>query len=530
MRFLKKLAASVALIAQLVIAGNAIAQAMPATIFNPTSVASGWSYDPSTQGMRDLRELLPIEGCNAPGGLTRITDRDESDSAPFWCGTPPHCLAENTNGADACVFVPYCRREPRYNPSGISGGNGCRDPEDLRCVSSGAPPEGGKCLKTCWDSSRILFSEACPPQCSTDSKGNTTCIYDSPPSLPPRTPPGYVPAPTPTPKPTPTPTPTPTKLSCPAGSGSFEACVFSWPTTAHAGFTSVGSINGTPGTLAATCNDGTWTGVVVSCTPTIPKKSCPSGSVNFEACVFSWPTTAHAGFTSVSSTNGTPGTLSATCNDGTWTGIVSTCTPPPTVCPDGSVVPAGTGCPTPVQYCPDGITVMPKNGVCPQPTKICPPGVVVPLSQPCPTTPDLTKTCPDGSVILATDACTPPPPPPPTKTCPDGSVIPASAACWTPPPASASKTCPDGSVIPASAACVPPPPVNTACVPINIGCGSITVADAEAKAAAAGATCFTIIAVSGHDFFPASCVQYPENPQPTCYEASYVSAGACVGG
>lgn len=43
--------------------------------------------------------------------------------------------------------------------------------------------------------------------------------------------------------------------------------------------------------------------------------------------------------------------------------------------------------------------------------------------------PPATQTCPDGSVILATDDCAAPPPPPATQTCPDGSVILATEYC-----------------------------------------------------------------------------------------------------
>jgi hypothetical protein len=50
----------------------------------------------------------------------------------------------------------------------------------------------------------------------------------------------------------------------------------------------------------------------------------------------------------------------------------------------------------------------------------------------------------------------PPPPPPPTQTCPDGSVIPATDTCPSPPPPT--QTCPDGSVIPATETCPSPPP------------------------------------------------------------------------
>jgi hypothetical protein len=42
-----------------------------------------------------------------------------------------------------------------------------------------------------------------------------------------------------------------------------------------------------------------------------------------------------------------------------------------------------------------------------------PPPVVLPPPPPPPAPPPATQTCPDGSVILATDACPAPPPPPP---------------------------------------------------------------------------------------------------------------------
>lgn len=111
----------------------------------PPPAYTGWSHDPAKQGMIDLRAAMPIEGCNAPGGLVRITDSDEPGSAQFWCGTPPECLAVGTAYNESCKFVPYCRRDPRGNPAGAPGANGCRDPEDLICVSTGLHPVGGKC-------------------------------------------------------------------------------------------------------------------------------------------------------------------------------------------------------------------------------------------------------------------------------------------------------------------------------------------------------------------------------------------------
>jgi hypothetical protein len=69
------------------------------------------------------------------------------------------------------------------------------------------------------------------------------------------------------------------------------------------------------------------------------------------------------------------------------------------------------------------------------------------------------KLCPDGTRVRKNVTCpapTPPPPPPPaTKTCPDGSVIPATQRLpgTLPPPPPATQTCPAASVIPASSIC-----------------------------------------------------------------------------
>lgn len=450
MRILKKLAAGIVLIAQLASVGNAIAQAMPATVFEPTSQpGGGWSYDPSKEGMRDLFEMLPIEGCNAPGGLTRITDRDEADSAPFWCGPAPHCLAEGTNGVDACTFVPYCRREPRGSPSGIPGANGCRDPEDLRCVSSGAQPEGGRCLKTCWDGSRILFSSACPPQtvCSTDALGATTCttIYDTPPSAQPRTPP------------TPIPGPAPDPLGCFGGSGAYEACFFTLAATEHNQTQTVASSSGVNGSLSAVCNNGGWTITSISCDastvmpttpPTTPSgpaplpRDCGGDTFTKQSCVFQWLDTPHGASISVSPVFGGTGTLTATCKDGSWINRLASCTPvEDQKCPDGTA-PVNGSC---LKTCDNGSRI-PQNQVCPPPTQTCWDGTVISVYQACP--PQL-KTCPDGTVVSVYQVC----PEPQFQTCPDGSVIPASAVC-----PEAMKTCPDGSVIPASAVCYTPPP------------------------------------------------------------------------
>ena len=108
------------------------------------AMAESWSYDPAKQGMHDLSQLMPIDGCNAPGGLQRISDIDEPTSTAFWCGTPPECLSIDTAPELACRYVPYCHREPRGDPKGIPGASGCRDPEDLRC-KSGAMPVNGRC-------------------------------------------------------------------------------------------------------------------------------------------------------------------------------------------------------------------------------------------------------------------------------------------------------------------------------------------------------------------------------------------------
>lgn len=107
---------------------------------------SGWSMDPSKQGMRDLRSVRPIEGCMAPGGLQRIISSDEPGSGAFWCGTPPYCLTQAAvPGNWHCTIVQYSRRDPRGDPNGRPGANPVRNPEDLRCVNTGNPPVNGQC-------------------------------------------------------------------------------------------------------------------------------------------------------------------------------------------------------------------------------------------------------------------------------------------------------------------------------------------------------------------------------------------------
>lgn len=107
----------------------------------------GWWYDPGRHGMQDLRTLKPIEGCNVPGGLQRITSSDEpGQSAQFWCGPPPYCLTDAAlPGSWNCTVVPFSRREPRGDPSGTPSANPVRDPDDLRCVNTGLPPISGRC-------------------------------------------------------------------------------------------------------------------------------------------------------------------------------------------------------------------------------------------------------------------------------------------------------------------------------------------------------------------------------------------------
>src|SRR6218665_2723952 len=147
-----------------------------------------WTYDPAKEGMADLRAILPIEGCNVPGGLQGISDRDEPSSVPFWSGTPPHCLNVGLAHADSCVFIKHCRRDPRYDPNGAPGANGCRDPEDLICVGSGAHPEGGYCLQTGSDGSRIPFPQASPPPPQPPAPRPPTPTRPAPPVTPPVTP------------------------------------------------------------------------------------------------------------------------------------------------------------------------------------------------------------------------------------------------------------------------------------------------------------------------------------------------------
>lgn len=107
---------------------------------------TGWSYNPAKEGMKDLFQMRPIEGCNVAGGLQPITSSDEGDSAMFWCGTPPYCLTQPAIAAgEQCTILQYARRNPRYDPNGTPGANGVRDPDDLRCSNTGLPPINGRC-------------------------------------------------------------------------------------------------------------------------------------------------------------------------------------------------------------------------------------------------------------------------------------------------------------------------------------------------------------------------------------------------
>lgn len=118
------------------------AQAQPAQ----GTPGSGWSMDPSRQGMQDLRAVRPIEGCMTPGGLQRIISSDEPGSGAFWCGTPPYCLTQAAvPGNWHCTIVQYSRRDPRGDPNGRPGANPVRNPDDLRCVNTGNPPVNGRC-------------------------------------------------------------------------------------------------------------------------------------------------------------------------------------------------------------------------------------------------------------------------------------------------------------------------------------------------------------------------------------------------
>ena len=312
-KFLSRLLAAAAMAGALLTGGTATAGTAPNGYF---------MYDPSVEGMRDLRDMLPIEGCNVPGGLVKITDRDEADSAPYWCGQPPHCLRESTHPVDSCRYVPYCRREPRGDPNGIPGANGCRDPQDLICVSSGQHPEGGMCLKTCWDGSRIPFSQLCPPKCheelDKDGKPFEVCVQDDviPDNPPPREPP-------------------PTPQRCP---------------------------DGTPLPPNGDCDSN--------------KKNCPAGEGTYEQCHFSWPTTASGDSISQVPDNGLTGWLTARCENGGWVDPKAFCK----VCPDGKP-PVNGVCAEP-KVCPDG--TKPVNGVCPAKPEKCPDGSPMPPTRICP--------------------------------------------------------------------------------------------------------------------------------------------------
>ena len=130
---------SIVLLATSLIAFSAFAQR--------ATIGGGWTYDPSIDGMKSLRDMKPIEGCNIPGGLQRVTSSDEpGKSTQFWCGSPPFCLTDAaTPLAEQCTILPFTRRDPRYDPNGKPGVNGVRDPDDLVCTNMGLPPINGRC-------------------------------------------------------------------------------------------------------------------------------------------------------------------------------------------------------------------------------------------------------------------------------------------------------------------------------------------------------------------------------------------------
>lgn len=124
------------------------AAASISTAFAQGTTPSGhWFYDPSIHGMKDLRALRTIEGCNAPGGLTPITSSDEPGvNAPYWCGPAPFCLTPAAPGVgEKCTPIPYSTRGPRYSPTGTPGANGVRNPDDLRCDNTGLAPINSRC-------------------------------------------------------------------------------------------------------------------------------------------------------------------------------------------------------------------------------------------------------------------------------------------------------------------------------------------------------------------------------------------------
>lgn len=116
-------------------------------------------------------------------------------------------------------------------------------------------------------------------------------------------------------------------VGCSATTHGFLGCSFNIPAAGNGGFVA-GTLTGPAGyggSSFGTCNNGTWSYSGEACTP---PASCSGGNWNIGSCTYPLPprtsgTSTGSIATSSASYNGA---MSATCNNGSWTGISSTCT------------------------------------------------------------------------------------------------------------------------------------------------------------------------------------------------------------
>lgn len=122
---------------------------------------------------------------------------------------------------------------------------------------------------------------------------------------------------------------TPVPSSCPGGPTSWgSGCAGNIAATASGSSASASNTNpGFTGTISGTCNSGTWAGMTSSCVATPPPpSSCSGGSTSWGNCSGSFSGAAHGG--SMFGNNTVPGytgSISGTCSNGSWIGIGTTC-------------------------------------------------------------------------------------------------------------------------------------------------------------------------------------------------------------
>lgn len=116
----------------------------------------------------------------------------------------------------------------------------------------------------------------------------------------------------------------PPPANCVATPTTSGICTFVLPATSHGSTASASTtLAGASGSISATCNDGGWANVVASCSPA----SCNGGGASAGACSFSLSPTGHGGQQTVgTSTPGYSGSLTASCYNGTWSALSSSCT------------------------------------------------------------------------------------------------------------------------------------------------------------------------------------------------------------